>query len=506
MDGSQDPSSKLETSVTKSTKKRKHEENNFSLQMSKLQRIVEVKDEEQGINVEQTRHSKKGSSLSVHDLPSSAATSASAYDLAKQKSSVLLMSPTKVTLKEKEVEISPKANKQEQSILTSLKASRRLTFETEAEKQKPELVLVQSNSTKSLGKVESDTHSHEEDVRQNVTDVPSVQGNIDSSPEIEILDSKKSRQSIEVLFVSSHSHDSLKSTSQREVHAGRNRASGGTVEVIDVDIASRKKDADFEKEGSDGELFLRLSPSPSQKPMDFVCRSDKNSSSQSASLSADHTSYSSYKSSNAESLSSSSRGEQEVLDTMKQGKKLLSGSSNSKNYSVYTIQEEDTEEFEMSSQIQSSGSSTNSGFANGSCDVARKQKHKLQVASCEGLPHAVDSCTTFSKVKNEAQIVSAEPGLFLAVVDSETQLTESKRKRDTGKQGIPIVNIVGSDSESDGHSTPSEVLKKARTDSGDVENGHKDTASILHPKPSTLLQKVISSYSVMCKDMELGNI
>jgi hypothetical protein len=174
---------------------------------------------------------------------------------------------------------------------------------------------------------------------------------------------------------------------------------------------------------------------------------------------------------------------------MKRGKKLLPGGSNSERYSVYTIQEEDTEEFEMTSQTQSSGNSTNSGSAEGSGDVARK----LQVASCEGLPHAVDSFTAFSKVKNGAQIVSAEPSQVLAVVDSETQLTESKRKRDTGEQGIPIVSIVGSDSESDGHSTPSEVLKKARTDDGDVENGHKDTASILHQKPSTLLQKVIST-------------
>jgi hypothetical protein len=505
MDGSQDPSSKLETSVTMSARKRKHEENNSECQMSKLQRIVEEEDEED-INVEQTRYSKEGYSLGVHALPSSATTSASAYDLPKHKSSIPVMSPTKVTLKEKEVEISPKAKKQEHSILTSPKASRKLIFETEAERQKPQFVL-QSNSTKKLGK-ESETHSQEEDVRQNVTDVLSVQGNNDSSPEIEIVDSKYPRQSIEVLFISSHSHDSLKSTSEHEVRAGGNRASGGTVKVIDVDIAKRKKDAESETEGSE-ELFLRLSPSPSQKPLDFVCISDKHSSSHSASISADHTSYSSYKSSNAESLSS--RGEQEVLDTAKQGKKLLSGSSNSKRYSVYTIQEEDAEECEMTSQIQSSGSSTNSGFANGSSDVASKLKNKLhspiaEVVSCEGLPHTVDSCTAFGKVKDGAQIVSAEPSQFLAVRDSESELAVSKRKRDNGKQVIPVISIVGSDSESDSHSTPSELQKRARTDSGDVENGHKDTTSILHQKPSTLLQKVISSYLIMCKDMELGNI
>jgi hypothetical protein len=188
---------------------------------------------------------------------------------------------------------------------------------------------------------------------------------------------------------------------------------------------------------------------------------------------------------------------------MKQGKKLLSGGSNSKRYSVYTIQEEDTEEeLEKASLVQSNGSSTNSGYANGSCDVARKKISKLHfltaadVVSHEVSPHIVDSRTSFSELKKGgAQIASAEPSQFVSLGDSESQLT-SKRKRDTGKQDISIVNIVGSDSESDGHSTPSEAQKKVRTDSGDVENGHKDTPSSLHQKPSTLLQKVITSYYV----------
>jgi hypothetical protein len=479
--------------------------------MSKLQRIVEEEDEEKDINIEQIRYSREGSSLGDHAPPSSAATSTSAYDLAKHKSSLPLMSPTKVTLREKEVEISPKASKQEQPILTSPKASRKLIFETDAERQKPQFVFGHGSSRKNTVKTESGTHSHKEDVSQNVTDAPSVQCNSDSSPEIEILGSKKPRQSIEVLFIGSHSHDSLKSVSQHEVRAAGNRASGSAVEVIDVDITNRKKDADSETEGSDGELFLRLSPSPSQKPVDVVSRSDKNSSSHSASLSADHTSYSSYKSSNAESWSSGSRGEQEVLDSLKQGRKLLSGNCNSKRYSVYTIQEEDTEDSEMTSQIQSSGSSTNSGYTNGSCDVARQQKNKLhsltkEVVSCESSPHSVGSCTAFSKGKDGAQIVAAEPSQFVTLLDNESQLTISKRKRDSEKQSIPIVSILGSDSESDGHCTPSEAQKKARTDSGDVENVHKDTTSILHEKPPAVLQKVISGCLIICNGMELGNI
>ncbi|PNF40572.1 hypothetical protein B7P43_G06756 [Cryptotermes secundus] len=494
---SEDPSSKFETSLTKSERKRKHEESLLIgiNRLSKLPRIVEEEGEGKDMNVEQARYSKEGSSLGVHSLPSSPAASASADDSAKHKSNLPLMSPTKVTLKEKEVEISPKANKKERSGLTSPKASRRLIFETETERPKPQFVL--SSSRKIIGKVESQTHRYEEEVRQSVTDALSVQGNNDSSPEIEILNSKKPRQSIEVLFVSSHSHDSTKSTSQHEVHTGRNRASGGTVEVIDVDDnADRKKDIDTEAEGSDGELYLRLSPSPSQKPLDFVCRSDKNSSSHSVSVSGDHTSYSSYKSSNAESLSSGSRGEQEVLNTMKHGKKLLSGGSNSKRYSVYTIQEEDTEEeLEKASQVQSNGSSTNSGYTNGSCDMAKKKLSKLHslttANSHEVSLHIDDSGTSFGRVKAGAQVALAEPSQFVGLGHSESQLTTSKRKRDHGKEGIPIVSIVGSDSESDGHSTPSEAQKKARTANGDVGNGRTDTPSILHQKPSTLLQKGI---------------
>jgi hypothetical protein len=193
---------------------------------------------------------------------------------------------------------------------------------------------------------------------------------------------------------------------------------------------------------------------------------------------------------------------------MKQAKKLLSGGSNSKKYSVCTIQEEDTEEeLEKATQVQSNGSSTNSGYTDGSCDVARKKINKLHslttadAVSREGSPHIVNSCTSFSKVKEGAQVASAEPSQFVGLGGSDSQPTTSKRKRDNGKQDIPIVSIVGSDSDSDGHSTPSEAQKKARTDNVDVEKGHKDMPSILHQKPSTLLQKVITNYLIMYKDM-----
>jgi hypothetical protein len=193
---------------------------------------------------------------------------------------------------------------------------------------------------------------------------------------------------------------------------------------------------------------------------------------------------------------------------MKRGKKLLSGGSNSKGYSVYTIQEEGIEEkLEQTSQAQSSGSSTYSGYTNSSCDMARKKINKLHslttadVVPHEDSPHIVNSHASFSKVKDGAQIASAGPSQVVALRDSESQLTTSKRKQDNGKQDIPIVSIVGSDSESDGHSTPSEGQKKVRTNNGDVENGHKDTSSSLHQKASTLLQKVITSYLIMCRDM-----
>jgi hypothetical protein len=495
MDGSQDPSSKLETSITKSTRKRKHEESDLSDPVFKLQRIAE-EDEGKDISVKQVSCSKDRSSLGVDALSSSPAASPITDDVTKYKTSLPVVSPTKITLKEKEVEISPKINRQQQSPLASPKASRKLVFETEIEGHKPQFVLDPSNSDQNAGKVGHKTDKYEEEGRQTATDASSVQGGNNSSPEIEILNSKKSRQSIEVVFVSSHSHDSARSNSQHKIHAGSKRISGN-VEVIDIEYnADKKKNVDTEEECSDEELFLHLSPSPSQKSMDLVSKSDKSSSSHSASVSVNHTSYSSYKSSNADSLNSGSRSEQEVLNTTKQDKKLSSGSSNSERHSIYTIQEE-IEEPEKMSQSHSSGSSTNLEYTNDSGSMTRKKINmpfsltKKDIVSPESSPCITDSFTTFSRVKDVAQITSVQPSQFVTPVDSESQLRRFKRKRDDGKQDIPLVSIAGSDSESDSHSTPSEVQKKSRTDNGDMTNGHKDILSILPQKPATLLQKVI---------------
>lgn len=494
MDGSQNPSSKLETSRVKSTKKRKRNESDLSDPLCKLQRIAE--EDEEGVKIGQVSCLKERSSLCVDVLHSSPAASTSTDDVARHKTNLPVVSPTKVTLKEKEVEISPKADRQQQSVPASPKASRKLIFETVVERQNPQSVLVHTSSKENVIKPESKTDKYKEEEIRSVTAALSLPSSVDSSPEIEILNSKTSRKSIEVVFVSSHSHDSAKSSSQRERHAGRKRSSGDALEVVNTeDNADREKGVDTEAECSDEELFLHLSPSPSQKSMDVGSRPDKCGSSRSASVSVDHLSHSSYKSSNADSLNSGSVSEREMSNTTKQDKGLISSGSNSERYSIYTIQEEEIEE--KPSQIQSSGISTNSEHTNGSCSVTRKKMNmpfsltKKYIVSPEGSPYITDSFTTFSKVKDVAQITSVGPSQPVTSIGSESELRISKRKRDTGKQDIPIVSILGSDSESDSHSTPSEVQKKARTENGDVVNGHKDTPSILSQKPITHLQKVI---------------
>jgi hypothetical protein len=490
VDGSQDTNTKLETSPVKSSRKRKRDELDLSNPLCKLQQIAE--EDEEGNKIGQVGCLKEGSLLCFGALPSSSAALTSTDDVAKHKTNLPVVSPTKVTLKEKEVEISPKANRQQQSVLSSPKASRKLIFETEVERQEPQFVLVRTSGKENIIKTESKTDIYKEEKIHSATVAPSVSSSNDSSPEIEILNSKTSRQNIEVVFQSSHLHDSAKNSSQCEIPAGRKRASGDTVEVVNIeDNSGREEDVDTEAECSDAELFLHLSPSPSQKSMDVVSRPDKCSSSHSASVSADHISSSSYKSSSAYSLDSASVSEQEISNTTKQDKKLL------ERHSIYTIQEEEPEE---TSQIQSSGSSTNSEHTNGSCIMSGKKKNmpfslaKKDIVSPEGSPYVTDSFTTFSKVKDVAQFTSVGQSQSVASVVSESEHRISKRKRDAGRQDIPVVSIVGSDSESDGHSTPSEVQKKARTENVDVINGHKGTPSILSQKPTTVLREVIYQF------------
>ncbi|XP_021929935.1 uncharacterized protein LOC110834765 isoform X3 [Zootermopsis nevadensis] len=508
MDQLQDRSSNLETSLVKLTRKRKHDKSDLSDPLNKLQRIAE--EDKEGVHVGQVSYLKEGSSLCVGVLPSSPAASTSTDDVAKHKSTVPVVSPTKVTLKEKEVQISPTANRQHSIVLASPKASRKLIFETEVERQKPEFVLGRTSSKENIIKTESKTDKKEE--VHSITAAPSMPSTNDSSPEIEILNSKTSRQSIEVVFVSSHSHDSAKISSHREIHSGRKRSSGDALEVVDIeDDACRGKGVDTEAECSDDELFLHLSPSPSQKSVDLVSRPNKHGSSHSASVSVDHLSYSSYKSSNAASLNSGSVSEKEMSNVKKQDKKLVSGGSSSERPSICTIQEAVIEEeCEKTSHIQSSGSSVYSEHTNGSCSVTRKKIDmpfsftKNDIVSPEGSPSVTDSFTTFSKVKDVAQILSVVPSQPVASGGSESELRISKRKRNNGKDDIPVVSIVGSDSESDCYSTPSEEQKKARTENGDVMNGLEDTPIILSQEPTTVLQKgIIGVYSTPQTDQAI---
>lgn len=488
MDGSQEPSNKLKISSLKLPRKHKHDEPDLTGPLRKLQRTAE-RDKREDVKIQAT-YSKEGSSLYVHALASSTAALSSADDVAKCKPNSPVVSP-----KDKEVKISLNTDRQ-QSVP---KASRKLIFETGSESQKPEFVLVRTSSKENIDRTES---KKEEDI-QSVTDVPSLPHSIDSSPEIEILNSKVSRPSIEVVFVNSHSQNLERSISRCEIHAGTKRLSLNSSEVINIDDNSdRMKGVDAEAECSDKEWFLHFSLSPSQKSMDSVSRPVKCDSSCSASGSVDHRSQSSYKSSNASnaSMNSGSVCEEEMSNSTKQNKKLLSGGTSLERHAVYTIPEE--EEAEMTSQIQNIGSLTNSECTNGSSNVIQKKTHvpfsltKKDIVSPEGSPYVTDSFTTFSKVKDVAQFTSVGPSQAVAPVCNVSELRICKRKRGDGKQDSPVISIVGSDSESDSHSTPTEVQKKARTENGDVINEHKDTPSDLSETLSTVLPKVIYQYFI----------
>lgn len=487
VDGSQDSSSTPQT-LTESVRKRKRDESVLSHPLSKLQLIAED-DKREDFNVEQARYSKERSSLVVDALSSSLLHSYSADDVAQYKTILQAVPPTNVTLKEKEVVLGQKANGQRQSVLASPKANRKLIFETETERWKPQFVLSCSSSKGNVEEVEFKRDQYKEEGGQD--DAPSVQHSNDYSPEIEIVNCTKSRQSTEVLYISSQSCDSTKSISQLGTSAGRKRSSGNPVDMTDIGSnAGTKKDADTEAECSDEELFLHLSPSQSQKSVYLTPVSDKNDSIHCTSLNIDLTSPS-YSNSNADALNSKSRHDQEILDTTKQNNKHVLGCFNSERHSAYTIHEEVEEGGEKSSQLQTSASPTDTGHTDVSGNVTRQKLSIKDAVSQEGSHCVTESFTTLSKVK-DVPITSVEPSQCVVPVDSKMQLRRSKRKRSDGKQDALVVSIARSDSESDGHSTPSEVQKKAKTETADMTTGHEFTPSSLPQEVSAFQQKVIS--------------
>ena len=216
-----------------------------------------------------------------------------------------------------------KANGQQQSFLASPKTNRKLIFDTGTERLKTQLVPSSSGSKGNAEKVEFKTDQCREE--GGLDDVSSVQHSNDYSPEIEIVNFIKSRQSTEVLYVSSHSCDSTKSSSQHGASAGRRRSSEDTVYVTDTGSnAAAKKDADTEAENSD-EFILHLSPSQSQKSVYLTPVCDNNDSFHSTSLKLDPKIHSSYTGSNADILISESKSDKGTLDAAEQNNKLAPG-------------------------------------------------------------------------------------------------------------------------------------------------------------------------------------
>jgi hypothetical protein len=400
-------------------------------------------------------------------------------------------------LKEKEVVLGQKANGQRPSGSASPKAKAKLIFGTEAEGQKPQFVLSCSDSEGNAEKVQTD--HYKEEGGQDGT--PSVQHSNGCSPEIEMLNCQNLRQSTEVVYVSSHSCDSTKSSSQHGTSAGRKRLSANTVEVTDIESnADTKKDGDTDTECYDESLVLHLSFSQSQKSVYLTPASDKNDNCHSPSLNADLTNCS-YTSSNADTLNSESRSDQETFDGTKQNVEHVSGSFNSEGHSVHTVHTKEIHEKpEKPSQIQSSGSSADTGQTDGSGNVTRQMLSMpfalsiKDAMSPEGSHCVTDSFTAISKVKGVVQITSVESSQCVTPVDSEGQLRLSKTKSSDVNQDTVVVSTDISDSESDGHSTPSEVQKNVKMETAHMTTGREDTPSSLLQKVLTFRQKVISTF------------
>jgi hypothetical protein len=484
MDGSQVSSSTPHASCTKSVKKHKHDELELLHPPTKLQRVAED-DKGENFNVEWSRYSEERSSLGVDILPSSPVHSCSNDDAASCKPILQAVSPTRVTVKEKEVVFGQKANGQQESFLASPKANRKLIFETRAERLKTQFVPSSSGSKGNAGEVEFKTDQYSEEGGKD--GASSVQHSNDYSPEIEVVNCIKSRQSTEVLCVSSPSCDSTKSSSQHGTSAGRGKSSEDNVYVTDtVSNAGAKKDTDTEAESSD-ELFLHLSPSQSQKSVYLTPVCDKNDSFHSTSLKLDPKSHSSYTSSNADILISESQNDKETLDATEQNNKRSPGCFNSEKHSVYTVHEEEIQEGDGKlSQCKSSGSCTDMGHADISGNVTRQELCIKDAVSPEGSHCVSESFTAFNKVKDVFQITGVEPSQCVAHVDSEGQLRWSKRKRNDGSQDTPVVSIANSDNEIDGP-----VQKKVKVETADLTTGCEFTPSSLPQEVLAFQQKVI---------------
>lgn len=478
MDGTQVSSSTPHTSCTKSVRKHKHDELVFSHPPSKLQQFTED-DKGEDFNVEWARYSQERSSLGVDILPSSPVHSGSNNDVASCKTILQAVSPTTVTVKEKEVVFGHKANGQQQSFLASPKTNRKLIFETGTERLKTQLVPSSSGSKSNGEKVEFKTDQCREEGGQD--DVSSVQCSNDCSPEIEIVNCIKSRQSTEVLYVSSHSCDSTKTSSQHGASAGRSRSSEDTLYETDTGVkAGAKKDADTEAESSD-EFFLHLSPSQTQKSVYLTPVCDNNDSFHSTSLKLDSKIHSSYTASNADVLISESQNDKETLHAAEQNNELAPGCFNSEKHSVCTVRVEEIQEGdEKPSQLKSSGRCTDMGHTDISGNVTRQKLSINDAVTPEGSHCVPESFTAFSQVKDVFQITAVEQSQCKAQVDSERQLRWSKRKRGDGNQDTLVDSSAISDNESDG-----QVQKKAKMETADVTTGHELT-------PSSLPQEVLA--------------
>jgi len=490
MDRTQVSSSTPQTSCTKSVRKHKHDELVLSHPSSKLRQFAED-DKGEDFNVEWARYSQERSSLGVDILPSSPVHSRSNDDVASCKTILQAVSPPTVTMKEKEVVFGQKANGQQQSCLASPKTNRKLIFEAGTERLKTQLVPSSSGSKSNAEKVEFKTDQCREEGGQD--DVSCVQHSNDCSSEIEIVNCIKSRQSTEVLYVSSHSCHSTKSSSQHEASAARSESSEDTVYLTETGSnAGAKKDADTVAESSD-EFFLRLSPSQSQKSVYLTPVCDNNDSFHSTSLKLDPKIHSSYTGSNEDVLISESQSDKETLHATEQNNKLDPGCFNSKKHSVCTVHVEEIQEGdEKPSQLKSSGRCTDI-----SGNVTRQKLSINDAVSPEGSHCVPESFTAFSQVKDMFQITAVEPSQCKAQVDSERQLRWSKRKRGDGNQDTLVDSSAISDNEIDG-----QVQKKAKMETADMTTRHEFTPSSL-PKEVLAFQQKVSNMFLSFKHKDV---
>jgi hypothetical protein len=482
LDGPQVSSSTPQTLCSKSVKKHKHDELVSSRPPYKVLRVAED-NKGKAFNVEWARYSKDGSSLGVGILPSSPQSCIN-DDVVPGKTILKDVSPSRITLKEKEVVFGQKENGEQQSFLASPKTNRKLIFETETERLKTQFVPSSSGSKGNAENVEFKTDQYREERGQD--DASSVQNSNDYSPETEIVNCMKSRQSTEVLNVSSHSCDSTKNSSQHGTCVGRMRSSEDAVYMTDTGSnAVANEDGDTETDSSN-ELFLHLSASQTEKSVYLTPGCDNNDSFHSTSLKLDPESHSSCTSNNADVLISESRSDNDTLDATEQNNKGAPGCFNSEKHSVNGGHEEGDEK---PSQLTSSESFADMGHTETSGNVKRQKMSIKEAVFPEGSRCVTESITAFSKVKDVFQATAVEPSQCVAQVDSERQRRWSKRKRSDVNQDTPVVGIAISDNESDG-----QVQKMAKMETADMTTRHEFTPSSLPQEVLTFQQKVINMF------------